>query len=385
MRPTRIELATFGLKDRRSLVPVKGPLTTELRAPEAGTVSARPVRGMDIRSALRFVVICDEDRDRRNRRLRAGGRPPAAPRARDRRLRGGRRGSAATPTRSRSRTGDGTHWIDTGFIVFNDRNYPNFEALLDELGVASQPSHMGFSVSDGRGRFEYSGTPLGPLRPPRPPAQPHLPRDAARLAPLQPRGAGADRDERDRALARPLARAAGLLPPLHRAPDRAPGLAPSGRPTRSRCGASRPASWPSSSTTTACTACATGRSWRTVSGGSRSYVEAISAPWRDRVRLGAPVRRIERLAGPGADRGRRLRERGVRPGRHRHPLRPGAGDARRPERGRARDPRRDPLPAQRGRPPHRRLADAAPPRRLVELELPPDAGAGRAAPPSPTG
>ena len=35
MRPTRIELATFGLKDRRSLDPVKGPLTTELRAPEA--------------------------------------------------------------------------------------------------------------------------------------------------------------------------------------------------------------------------------------------------------------------------------------------------------------------------------------------------------------
>jgi hypothetical protein len=33
MRPTRIELATFGLKDRRSLDPVKGPLTTELRAP----------------------------------------------------------------------------------------------------------------------------------------------------------------------------------------------------------------------------------------------------------------------------------------------------------------------------------------------------------------
>jgi predicted NAD/FAD-binding protein len=35
--------------------------------------------------------------------------------------------------------------------------------------------------------------------------------------------------------------------------------------------------------------------WRAVGGGSRSYVEAITAPWRDRVRAGAPVRRIERL------------------------------------------------------------------------------------------
>lgn len=33
MRPARIELATFGLKDRRSLGPRKDPLTTELRAP----------------------------------------------------------------------------------------------------------------------------------------------------------------------------------------------------------------------------------------------------------------------------------------------------------------------------------------------------------------
>ena len=51
--------------------------------------------------------------------------------------------------------------------------------------------------------------------------------------------------------------------------------------------------------------------WRTVAGGSRAYVEAIAAPWRDRVRLAAPVRRIERLPGPGPDRGRRLRERGA--------------------------------------------------------------------------
>lgn len=53
--------------------------------------------------------------------------------------------------------------VDTGFIVFNDWTYPNFIRLMDELGVASQPSSMSFSVSCQRTGLEYNGTTLNAL------------------------------------------------------------------------------------------------------------------------------------------------------------------------------------------------------------------------------
>ena len=48
--------------------------------------------------------------------------------------------------------------VDTGFIVFNDWTYPNFSALIDELGVPWQNSNMSFSLLCERSGIEYNGT-----------------------------------------------------------------------------------------------------------------------------------------------------------------------------------------------------------------------------------
>ena len=51
----------------------------------------------------------------------------------------------------------GTYQVDTGFIVFNEQNYPNFVRLLELLGVESQTTRMGFSVRSEKLGLEYSG------------------------------------------------------------------------------------------------------------------------------------------------------------------------------------------------------------------------------------
>ena len=47
--------------------------------------------------------------------------------------------------------------VDTGFIVYNEKNYPNLTAFFEHFEVETARSYMSFAVSIGEGQMEYSG------------------------------------------------------------------------------------------------------------------------------------------------------------------------------------------------------------------------------------
>ncbi len=53
--------------------------------------------------------------------------------------------------------------VDTGFIVYNEANYPLLTRLFKELNVATEPSNMSFGVSYNDGELEFCGNSLGGL------------------------------------------------------------------------------------------------------------------------------------------------------------------------------------------------------------------------------
>ena len=190
-------------------------------------------------------------------------------------------------------TGAARRDVDTGFVVFNDRNYPNLDRLFAELGVATQPAEMSFSVSDAKGRFEWASRPLGLFARPAHAVDPRFHRMLADLV----------RFNRE---ARELVGQNGSGPTLREflaRRDYSPYfverlIVPQVSAIWSADPAemwSFPASFLAEFFANHGALQLRGRPrWRSVSGGSQRYVEALTRGFGDRLRLRAPVRRIER-------------------------------------------------------------------------------------------
>lgn len=188
------------------------------------------------------------------------------------------------------------YWVDTGFMVFNQRTYPNFCRLLDRLGVASRESDMSFSVQCGRSGLEYQGSSLNGLFTQRrnlvSPRFWRLLRDIGRFNREATKAVGRGAiDERlsvvewlsQHGLAEPFT--SSYLAPMAAAIWSSDPRSISEFPAHFLLGffanhgllqiTDRP-------------------QWRTVTGGARRYVQAVLQPLADRVRLNTPVASIVR-------------------------------------------------------------------------------------------
>ncbi len=191
-----------------------------------------------------------------------------------------------------------TYRVDTGFIVFSEETFPNFSRLLRQLGVPTRETEMSFSVRHDRSGTEYSGASLNALFGQRRnllrPAFLRMLYDVNRFnrefkSPASGSGIGdrpvveflAGRGYRTEFLEHylvPLGSALWSAPPavFRRFPAafvigflRNNRLLQTGRRPR----------------------------YRFIEGGSDSYVSALAAAFRDRIRTGCGVRRVRRREG----------------------------------------------------------------------------------------
>ncbi len=185
--------------------------------------------------------------------------------------------------------------VDTGFIVFNDRTYPNFIDLLDEIGQASQPSVMSFSVQKEDSGLEYGGSSLNSLFAQRSnilrPAFYRMIRDILRFndATLQ----HVEELDESETIGAYLARnnyskefTDQYLVPMAAAIWSAEPVAILDMPVRflvrffANHGLLQTSDRPT---------------WRVIRGGSREYVKKLVAGHRDRIRLNSPVQSVRRV------------------------------------------------------------------------------------------
>jgi predicted NAD/FAD-binding protein len=196
---------------------------------------------------------------------------------------------------------DGMLDIDTGFIVMNDRNYPNFTRLLDALGVARQPTHMSFSVKAEDHDFEYAGTPRGIFCQPRnllSPAFARMIKDLLRfnreLRAMLADGARIAAERADESLADFLARGRYSRTFIERLIVPQASAVWSADPAQMQ---SFPVLFLAEFFSNHGMLGFRDRPrWSTIKGGSARYVDAITAPFRERIHLSTPVQQIERGA-----------------------------------------------------------------------------------------
>ena len=171
--------------------------------------------------------------------------------------------------------------VDTGFIVHNERTYPNLLRLFGELDVATQPTEMSMSITCEGCGLEYAGARglAGLFAQPRRAGDPAYLRMLAEVRRFHAHArrlldhADAAPGRRRRLTLRHVPRPRRLLRLLR------PALHDPGRLVRLVAGHRRRAAVPGratcsgSSTTTGCSRSPARPQWRTVVGGSRSYVE----------------------------------------------------------------------------------------------------------------
>lgn len=185
--------------------------------------------------------------------------------------------------------------VDMGFIVYNERTYPNLTAFFAHLGVATEASTMSLGLSLDDGAFEYGGDGIGAvLAQPRNLLRPRLWRMFADLARLYREAPAALADETISLGAWLDARGYGAgfqrdhLLPMAAAIWSCPPGAVRAQPAASFfrfCANHGLLQWRDRPR------------WRTLSGGSRSYVQKVLANFAGRLRLACKITAVTREGG----------------------------------------------------------------------------------------